>query len=438
LSRTAIIVSPYFPPSTVAGVHRARHLAKHLPTAGWAPVVVAVDEAYHEERLDPGLAALVPPSVEVVKVPALSARLCRPFGLGEISVRAWRPLRQAVLHLIERRRVGAVLITGSPYYPMLMASAIRQRFGVPVVLDFQDPWVSRWGATLPRCSKGGVTHQLAEWLEPKAVRAADFITSVSETQNEEMAARYPWLDHSRMTAIPIGGDPADYEALRGGNAVGDPHGLFRPGAITLSYVGTFMPRTEPLMKVFLQAFARVRARHPEVMTSVRLLFVGTSNQPNDTTGFRVRPLAEAHGLADIVDEVPQRVPYLEAIGVMARSDGIMLIGSDEAHYTASKIYPGLMAGRPFISLFHRMSSAHAILSAAGGGVTFAFGSESELSSLRDGVADGILTLVRDGRRLGRPNRDAYAPYEASAIAAKFAEIFDRLSSQRSKSAQCAW
>ena len=47
------------------------------------------------------------------------------------------------------------------------------------------------------------------------------------------------------------------------------------------------------------------------------------------------------------------MPYLEAIGVLARSDGITLIGSDEPHYTPSKIYPGLMAGRPFISLFHR-------------------------------------------------------------------------------------
>ena len=131
MNRNAIIVSPYFPPSTLAGVHRARHLAKHLPAAGWTPIVVAVDEAYHEERLDPGLAALVPPSVEVVKVPALSQRVCRPLGLGEISLRAWRPLKAALRHLLETRPIGAVLITGSPYYPMLLAGEIKRRFGVP-------------------------------------------------------------------------------------------------------------------------------------------------------------------------------------------------------------------------------------------------------------------------------------------------------------------
>jgi hypothetical protein len=56
--RVAVIVSPFFPPSTLAGVHRARHLAKHLPAAGWQPIVLCVDEAGHEERLDPALAAL--------------------------------------------------------------------------------------------------------------------------------------------------------------------------------------------------------------------------------------------------------------------------------------------------------------------------------------------------------------------------------------------
>jgi glycosyltransferase involved in cell wall biosynthesis len=425
VGRTCIIVSPYFPPSTLAGVHRARHLAKHLPETGWTPIIVAVDEAYHEERLDPGLSTLVPKSVEVVKVPALSPRLSRPFGIGEISLRAWLPLRRAVERLIEERPVEAVLITGSPYYPMLMASRIKRRFGVPVVLDFQDPWVSAWAATLPKFSKTGVAHRLAEWLEPKAVRGADFITSVSEQQNDDMAGRYPWLDRNHMAAIPIGGDLQDYEALRGVEA-SDPHGLFRTGAITLSYVGTFMPRSEPLMELFLQAFASARTQHLSAMRNVRLLFIGTSNQPNDTSTFRVMPLAEVCGVSDAVDEVPQRLPYLEAIGVLGRSDGIILIGSDEPHYTASKIYPGLMAGRPFISLFHRMSSAHEILSAAGGGVTFAFDNHAELGALRDDVANGILTLVRDGSSLGRPNRDAYAPFEASAIAARYAEIFNRL------------
>lgn len=429
MNRTAIIVSPYFPPSTLAGVHRARHLAKHLPSRGWTPVVVAVDETFHEERLDPGLAALVPSSVEVVKVSAVPAQYSRPLGIGEISLRAHHTLRQAVVHQLSSRSVGAVLITGSPYYPMLMAAEIKRRFGVPVVLDFQDPWVSAWGATQPRLSKTGVSHILSEWMEPKAVRAADFITSVSETQNAEMAARYPWLDRARMAAIPIGGDPEDFQTLRK-SVDRDELGLFAPGGVTLCYVGTFMPRTEPLMRVFLKAFARARELHPQLFSNVRLLFVGTSNQPNDTSTYRVRPLAQELGVSDSVLEVPQRLAYLDAIGVLARSDGIILIGSDEPHYTASKIYPGLMAGRPFISLFHRNSSSHAILTEAGGGLVHAFADEVELAALEGELAQSLTTLVERGSELGLPDPAAYAPYEARAVAGQFAEIFDRIHADR--------
>lgn len=425
MTRTCIIVSPYFPPSTLAGVHRARHLAKHLPSHGWTPIVVCVDEAFHEERLDPGLAALVPASLEIVKVPAISARYCRPLGIGEISVRAWRPLRQAVYRLLATRDVGAVLITGSPYYPMLMASEIKRRFGVPVVLDFQDPWVSAWGATQPPLSKTGVSHRLSEWLEPRAVRAADFITSVSETQNAEMRARYPHLTADRMAAIPIGGDPEDYDALRTRGS-DDALGLFRPGSVTLSYVGTFMPRTAPLMRVFLSAFAQARSQNSQLMANVRLLFVGTSNQPNDTTTTRVVPLAQAAGVADAVDEIPQRVAYLDAIGFLARSHGLMLIGSDEPHYTASKIYPGLMAGRPYVSLFHRSSSSHTILSGAGGGLALAFSDNAELAAMGETIAAAIYKLVAEPEALGRADPEAYAAYTGTAIAKRYAGIFERL------------
>src|SRR6185436_4642623 len=96
VSKTCVIVSPYFPPSTLAGVHRARHLAKHLPTAGWRPIVLCVDEAFHEQKLDQGLAALVPAQTEIVKVRALPTAICRRFGLGDISLRAWSGLQNAL------------------------------------------------------------------------------------------------------------------------------------------------------------------------------------------------------------------------------------------------------------------------------------------------------------------------------------------------------
>jgi hypothetical protein len=308
---------------------------------------------------------------------------------------------------------------------MLLAPVIKQRFDVPVVLDFQDPWVSEWGAAQSPLSKAGVAHKLAAFLEPCALREADFVVSVSDGQNNEMATRYPWFDSSRMASIPIGGDPDDFVFLRSGTAIEGKNDL-EPHFTHLSYVGTFLPRAGSLVRTLFRAFARLRAVEPALAARVRLNFIGTSNQPNDATSYRVRPLAEAEGVAEAVREIPKRLPYLDALGALARSDGALLIGSDEPHYTASKIYPALMSGRPFLSLYHRASSAHAILTAAGGGRAFAFATFEELAALEAPLMDGLRTLAVAPESLGRPEPSTYAPYQACAIASRFADIFDNL------------
>jgi glycosyltransferase involved in cell wall biosynthesis len=424
-ARTVVIVSPYFPPSTLAGVHRARHLAKHLPAAGWKPVVLCVDEAFHEQKLDQGLAALVPAQTEIVKVKALPTVVCRRFGIGDISLRAWAGLQDALHRLICSRPIHAVLLTGAPFYPMLMAAAIRRRFAVPVVLDFQDPWVSHWGAAQPYLSKAGISHQLAAWLEPRALKSATFITSVSEVQNQQMAARYPWLDASRMAAIPIGGDPDDFATVhRGAVAPGRP--ILAPGLIHFSYVGTLLPRAFATVRLVLKALARFKADDPDRAAGIRLNFVGTTANANNTMDYQVMPMAQAEGVADAVHEIPERIPYLEALSVTAGSHAALLIGSDEPHYTASKIYPALMSGRPYLSLFHRASSSHAILAAAGGGFAHAFDDGVASEHLVSELSGSLRALMLERDRIRPAVRAVYAPFEAPAIAKHFADIFDRV------------
>lgn len=427
--QNVVIISPYFPPSTVSGVHRARHLAKHLPAVGWWPIVLCVDEVHHEERLDPALAKLVPTTVEIIKVPALSSKLTRPFGLGEISLRAFYQLRRSLLHLLATRPVDVVLITGSPYYPMLLAREVKRRFGIPVVLDFQDPWVSAWGSTRPSFTKAGLSHRLATALEPRALHGASYVTSVSETQNAQLAARYPWLVRERMAALPIGSDPEDFAALRDlpptdtGIAIDDKH-------INLSCVGALAPTATPLLEVFVRAVARLRMTQPVLVKRLRINFIGTSNQTNDHHSFRVRQLAGAAGVSGVIKEMPARIPYLDALNVLARSEGLLMIGSDEPHYTASKIYPYLMARRPYLSIYHRQSSAHTILTAAGGGVALAFSTEDQLKALEAEICDGLYRLIAEPETLGQSDPAAYAPYESRNIAQQFADIFSRLANEQ--------
>jgi len=426
--RSVVLISPHFPPSTLAGVHRARHMAKHLPAFGWRPIVIRAASETYSELNDPALAALVPASVEQVETRALPLGVMRRLGIGDIGIRAYPYLAAALERVIVNEHPAAVFITGFPFYPMLLAKRVRQRHGLPVVLDFQDPWVSAYGAT--RHGKEGLAHRLATVLEPRVLRHASFVTSVSDRQNEEMAQRYPWLDRGRMAAIPIGGDPEDFARLA--DAPSASAGRLDPDYVNLCYVGTFLPRAGPLMRQLFRAVARLRTQHPALAERLRLVFVGTSNQPDGKGGARVAAIAAEEGVADLVDETPARAPYLDALAILAKASALLLIGSDEPHYTASKIYPGMMSGRPFLSLFHQESSAHQILAGAGGGIALSFENAAELDALAPRINEALVRLLSAPESLGRVDPNAYAPYTARAVSGRFAAIFDQAAGQETR------
>lgn len=423
MTRRCLIVSPHFPPSTVAGVHRARHLVKALPAHGWEPTVIAVDPAFQLEALDQELRGLVPVGARIIETGAIPARWTALFGLrGEIGLRGFFHLRASIAREIAAQRPGVVLITGSPFYPMLLAGWIKRRFGVPVILDFQDPWASKEGAARRRWTKAWLAHRLAVALEPRALRAAAWVTSVSDRQNADLAARYTWLDGARMSAVPIGGDPDDAAALRATAPQGDA-GCEPGGTRDFSYVGTALPRAAPLLAILFEGLAMLRQSAPDLAAQIRLRFVGTSNQPGESSDYRVRELAEAAGVADLVSEAPGRVPFLDALRILAGTHAVLMIGSDEPHYTASKIYPGLMSGRPFLSIFHSESSAHQILSAAGGGAALAYEGEDQRERLIALVSAELARLATDPASFGRADPAAYADFTAHAIAGQFSRIF---------------
>ena len=51
--------------------------------------------------------------------------------------------------------------------------------------------------------------------------------------------------------------------------------------------------------------------------------------------------------------------------MLTHASAILLLGSMERHYTASKLYPALLARRPILALFHEASSVVSILRDAG-------------------------------------------------------------------------
>jgi glycosyltransferase involved in cell wall biosynthesis len=361
------MVSPHFPPDSSAASHRVRLLAPHLEEAGWSPTVVTLERTAYEGRLDPGLEALVPPSVRVVRAAAWRAGVTRRAGLGDLGLRAFTGLRRTCRALLSRERFDALFITVYPVYPALLGAGLKSAFHVPFVLDYQDPWVGAWGQSVGG-GPGGIadwksraSRRLGTWLEPRAVNAADAIVAVSQGTIDGIVERMPMAARLPHAVIPLGFEPDDFAALRARPSTA---GRFdaADGLVHLCYVGTLLPTGAGTLRLLLRALARARRDDPAA-SRLRLHFFGTSNQ-SDSGVHRVLPTAVECGVADAVTELPGRLDYLDALAVLTDASAILLLGSSERHYTASKLFPALLAKRPILALFNEASSVVSILRAA--------------------------------------------------------------------------
>jgi glycosyltransferase involved in cell wall biosynthesis len=433
--RRVLMIAPHFPPDTGAATHRVRLLAPHLAEFGWIPTVLTVDPEFNEGRQDPDLAAMVPRDIAVVRAPAWSASWTRRLGIGDLGLRAFTGLYHEAVKLLESQKHDALFITIFPTYPALLGPLLKRRFGIPFVLDYIDPWVSAWGKEVGGGKNGAVdiksrlTRAAALGLEPIAVRAADAITAVSAGTYEMIQQRIPGARKIPCAAIPYGGDITDFEHLRAEprrNTWFDTS----DGNFHICYMGTLLPLGFGTLRAVFRGFAELRSRAPHIYERIRFHFFGTSNQTAGNPDVRVLPIAKELGIGDHVTEHPLRVDYLDALTIQVEASAILLMGSSEAHYTASKLYPALLSGRPLLAVYHEESSVAEIMkrvTSPPGAYVVTYSQATPAETRTSEIADALMSLVENPI----PERIAWPPTEleqfsSRSLARELAQVFDRV------------
>lgn len=359
-----LIISPHYPPSNLAAVHRTRLFAAHLPEFGWEPIVLTVHEKYYEEQLDHNLVKLLPVNQRIEKVGAF--KISRPRLIGDMGLRGFIQLFRKAKQIIIQEKVDFLFIPIPSFYGAILGRLLNKTTGIKYGIDYIDPWVHEFPGSKQIFSRHWFTTKISSLLEPFAVKNASLITGVAEGYYQGVLDRNPKLVKSCVVgAMPYGGELTDQQKVK---ELGLSSYVFKKnGKFQFIYAGALLPKAFTL----LEALFSVIGSNKEAFKNIEFHFIGTGRFANNISGFSIKPLALKYGIwNEVVFETPQRIPYLDVLVHLDTADAVFILGSTEPHYTPSKTYQAVLSGKPIMAILHEDSSAVKVIRQTRAGVVF--------------------------------------------------------------------
>jgi glycosyltransferase involved in cell wall biosynthesis len=422
-----LLVSPRFPPTSAADSQRLRLLLPHLVAQGCSAEVLAVDPDCCGDGLDPWQAEHLHAAVPIHRARGLSQRCARLPGLGSIEARCYRALAHAGSRLLQKKRFDVVYLSTTAFGCFRLGPLWKRRHGVPFVLDYQDPWVNDHYRRHPEITPPGgrlkyaVVDRLHRLQEPRVLRHAAGVTAVSAAYPAQLKARYPFAASIPSLVLPFPGNAEDFQhlgAIPASQLPFDPH----DGLLHWVSIGRGGADLHTALGGLFAAIARFAPA--DLRQRLRLHFLGTSYAPTGQGIPSIAPLAERYGLGELVEERTDRLPLSLALATLKAADALLVLGSNDPAYTASKLVPYLLARRPLLAVMHEQSLVCELLERCGGGQLMRFSSKTSTAELSDRIAKGWLQSNRYAQLLPL-DRASLRPHTAAGQAEQLVAFLRR-------------
>lgn len=429
--KSVLVVSPRFPPINAPDLHRVRHSLPYFEDYGWRAEVWRVDPDRVERERDPLLSRTLPDGANVQTVGALDPDWTRLIGLGSLPLRSlpyyfWHGTRR-----LAQGDVDLVYFSTTAYSVTILGRYWKQRFGVPYVIDMQDPWHTDYYVGKPaeeQPPKFWFSYRLNKYLEPVAMRGVDGIISVSQGYCDTLQERYDNITPEMCEVIPFGAADVDFEVMED-SGVTQPFVDPNDDTIDVVYAGRGGHDMATAARGIFEALRRGREERPALFDSVQMHFVGTSYAPAGEGEKTIEPIAERCGVGDAVTERTDRIPYFQSLRLLRDADHLIVPGSEDPDYTASKLYPYILSRRPVLAVFNQSSSVVDILRDTGAGTAVTFDGDTSPEDLAERVCEAWTPMLERLPFTPDTDWDAFQPYTAEAMTRRQVEVFDRVLSQ---------
>jgi hypothetical protein len=422
--KKVLIISPYFPPSNAADMQRVRMSLPFYKDFGWEAEVVCVEKKFTDAVFDDLLSESVPSDIKVHYIKALPKNWTKLFGLGSIALRSLQHYKSYVNKLLATHKFDLIYFSTTQFPVCILGNYWKNKFNIPYVIDMQDPWFTDYYKDKPRFKrpkKYWFSYHLDKHLEPIAMKGVEGLIAVSDAYIDDLKYRYPHLQNIPSATITFGAFKEDLQIAT------DHKQQFLPSFNNDSrykhivYVGRGGYDMQKAVSLLFKAFKRGLAKDPEIFKMLRFHFIGTSYAPLGQGDKTLYCVAEKLGVGEYVMEQTDRISFYESLYNLQLADALFIPGHEQPAYTASKVYPYILTGKPILAVFNSSSSAaKSLINCKAGKVAdildFPSAMKTILSFLKGVAEDNIPEVKTDWQE--------FEQYRARAMTKKQCDLFD--------------
>jgi len=380
--KKVLFITYYWPPSGKASLHWPLKIIKNLPSFGWLPSVLTIDEDTFSQKDDTFLNE-IPADVKVFKaksfepfniykritgrnkdeqliasesisrnnkslVHRLSIWIRMNIFIPDARVGWYFPAMKEGMKLLKTEKLDAIVSIGPPHTTHIVGKKLSSQCNLPHIPVFIDPWVDI--SYYKNFRRSRITLSIDNHLEKSVLENAAAIVFVTETMKNDYIKKYPSIAE-KSNVLYWGYSEEDFS--------------FSPDLLSekdsdeeiILHAGNIFDHQNP------KHFWQTLKNEIDKGRKLKIVFIGTVSP-------EIRQSIKNSGL-DSYTEYKGFLPYQEMLKEMLKSS-YLLVCATEPRHVPGKLFEYLRTGKPIIAFGDGNEEVKKILTEANAGMIFGY------------------------------------------------------------------
>jgi glycosyltransferase involved in cell wall biosynthesis len=385
--KKVLFITYYWPPSGKASIHWPLKIIKHLPSFGWQPLVLTVDEDTFSQK-DETLIKEIPSDVKVIRAKSYepfdiykrftgkgkndqliasetiskkNKSLAHRFSIWirmnlfipDARIGWYFPAVKAGSIVLKTEKVDAIVSIGPPHTTHLIAKKLASKFNMPYFPVFIDPWVDI--SYYRNFKRNKLTLSIDNHLEKSVLQNAGAVVFVTDTMKQDYERKYPFIKE-KSTVLYWGYSEEDFHLISD-----SPTKRISDEEIIL-HAGNIFDYQNP------EKFWKTIKLEIDKGRKLKVRFIGTIAP-------EIKQSITNSGL-DSFTEYKGFLPYNQVIREMMNAS-YLLVCATEPRHVPGKLFEYLRTGKPIIAFGDGNEEVKKILTAANAGMMFGYNESGE-------------------------------------------------------------